>query len=410
MADVRSAVSGDTWAMDDFLAHVAKSGSRAQPYDEASIAFCSALSRALLSGASARTWPQLASLGYWLRPASVARMRQAFEVLTSPGVHLVPRGLVFHVAPGNVDTMFVYSWVPSLLTGNVSVVRVSERSGDASVALLQTIGDLLMREEFAGVRARSHLVHTAHDDAVARALSAASDVRVVWGGDSTVAHFRQFPVPPRGRDVGFPDRHSMAIIDADAICRADEAELASIGDSLFNDAYWFDQGSCSAPRLIVWIPSGDLAEARSRLREALDRALRRRGYRAAVGTAIEKVVRGYRAASEQDGVRMLTPSNEVTWVELPDLSHYSRDTTGGGMFFEVAPHDLTDALADFVDTKDQTAACYGLDDDMVADLVRTLNGRGLDRFVKLGHALEFDVVWDGYDLQEEFVKRVVVDV
>ena len=54
--------------------------------------------------------------------------------------------------------------------------------------------------------------------------------------------------------------------------------------------------------------------------------------------------------------------------------------------------------------------CYGLDRDAVHELARELNGRGIDRFVPVGRALEFNATWDGFDLLGEFVKRVVIDV
>ncbi|MFC6804089.1 acyl-CoA reductase [Deinococcus caeni] len=39
----------------------------------------------------------------------------------------MPRGLVFHVPPANVDTIFIYSWLMSVLAGNRNVIRLSSR-------------------------------------------------------------------------------------------------------------------------------------------------------------------------------------------------------------------------------------------------------------------------------------------
>lgn len=408
--DVRSALGPQTWSADEFLDVLTRHSARARPFDGTAVAFCSALSHALLTDSRARGRPQLAALGYWLRPASVARMRQAYLAQVAPHTVLVPRGLVLHVTPANVDTMFVYSWVLSLLTGNVSVVRVSDRGVDATQHLLATIGSLLAEEEHAAVARRSHLVHTSHDDAVSAALSSVADVRVIWGGDETVAHFRRIPSPPRSKDVVFPDRHSLAILDVDAVNAATESELGAIGDAMFNDAYWFDQAGCSSPRLVIWNAGADVERARRRLHQAVDASLRRRGYRAETGAVLSKLVRGMRAAAGQDGVQVITPSNEATWVGLPDLTRYERDATGGGLFFEVVSKDLAHDLTDFVTTRDQTAACYGFDPATVESLAHAVNGRGIDRYVRLGRALEFDATWDGYDLCQELVRRVVVDV
>ena len=210
----------------------------------------------------------------------------------------------------------------------------------------------------------------------------------------------------------FPNRHSLAIIDADAVRRADEDELARLADRFFNDAYWFDQAACSSPRLLIWVTRGaDRAEdARVRFREAVDSAIRRRADEAETGAVLEKMVFGLRTAAAVDDVHYLRDSNEATWVELPRLSTYDRESCGGGLFFEFVSHDLGEDLMGFLGPVDQTAACYGLDRELVLELARRINGRGIDRWVRIGDALTFASVWDGYDLLSEFARRVVVDL
>src|SRR5229473_1854189 len=56
----------------------------------------------------------------------------ARRLLTPGGVRRFPRGLVFHVPPANVDTIFVYSWALSALAGNRNVVRISPRAAGAA--------------------------------------------------------------------------------------------------------------------------------------------------------------------------------------------------------------------------------------------------------------------------------------
>ena len=59
-----------------------------------------------------------------------------------------------------------------------------------------------------------------------------------------------------------------------------------------------------------------------------------------------------------------------------------------------------------VGLKDQTATYFGLSPDAVRALARHLNGIGIDRWVPVGHALDFASLWDGYDLLREFTKVV----
>ena len=267
-------------------------------------------------------------------------------------------------------------------------------------------------DRFAEIKRRNLLVYTGHDDEVSRVLSAACDVRVVWGGDATVNHFRQFPLAPHGRDITFPDRHSFSILSCEAVARASDEDVDTLADRFYSDAFWFDQAACSSPRLIIWhrASSADASAARERFRAAVQAAVDRRGYVAEIGSAVDKMVLGFERVALGTASRYERSSNELTWIEAPDLAGYSRDHCGGGLFTEYVSDDLDSDLLSFVSQRDQTAACYGLDASTVGRLARTLNGRGVDRWVEIGRALRFSSTWDGYDLLQEFVKRVVVDV
>jgi hypothetical protein len=411
-ADVVSALTGESWSIDHFLQQIAEEAPPGRPFSSQSIAFCEALSRDLLDPRRLPRYPQVISLGYWLRPASIQRARDSFVRLQAEGTILVPRGRVLHITPSNVDTMFAYSWILALLVGNSNIVRITSRTTDATRRILDATSLVLSDPGLDDLRRRNHIVFTGHDDRVSRQLSSVADVRVVWGGDATVEHFREFSLPPRGRDVTFPNRHSLAIIDAEAVRRADEDELGRLADHFFNDAYWFDQAACSSPRLLIWIaPHADRAEdARVRFRDAVDRAIRRRAYEAETGAVLEKMVFALRTAAAADGIHYVRDSNEATWVELPDLANYDRESCGGGLFFEFVSHDLEEDLVGFLGPVDQTAVCYGVDRELALELATRINGRGIDRWVRVGDALTFESVWDGYDLLSEFARRVIVDL
>jgi hypothetical protein len=358
-----------------------------------------------------RRFPAVVSLAYWLRPGPVAAQQQAFMALGTDGVLLVPRGLVFHVPPANVDTMFVYSWVMSLLVGNRNIVRVPERRGEVIDILLAAIGDTLREPGYVDLAQRNWFVRTGHDDEVSRALSAAADMRVVWGGDATVRHFQQFRLPIHGKELSFPNRHSFSILDAESVATADDGVLRAAADAFFNDAYWFDQTGCSSPRLIIWYaPHGMLVDdARRRFHRAVGEIIDARQYRTETGIAITKRTAAYGAAIALSARQVEIDSSEATWVRLDALSHYDRSQhPGGGLFFEVVSQDLQRDLAEFLRPVDQTVTTWGLPLHQLRELARRLTGRGVDRWVPLGQALQFDRIWDGMDLLQEFSKRVVI--
>jgi hypothetical protein len=70
-----------------------------------------------------------------------------------------------------------------------------------------------------------------------------------------------------------------------------------------------------------------------------------------------------------------------------------------GSLLELVPH---------IERADQTLAVAGLDQVDLRAFVDALVGRGIDRIVPIGQALQFDRMWDGYDLLQEFTRRVVV--
>src|SRR5215472_4214368 len=116
----------------------------AEPFSARRCRTLGQLSRVILQDAELRADAGSVALGYWLRRANIDRLNEAFgrRQEGEPDVVFVPAGRVFHVAPGNVDTMFVYSWALSYLCGNRNIVRLS---GEQSQVLERLLG-LLSRQ------------------------------------------------------------------------------------------------------------------------------------------------------------------------------------------------------------------------------------------------------------------------
>jgi Acyl-CoA reductase (LuxC) len=406
---IRSALDEWRGSAESLIAEVAATKYDVRPFDPGTMDLCAALSGRLMQ---LRVHPEAVALGFWMRPAALARMRAEFEASIPRNQLAVPRGLAFHITPANVDTLFVYSWVLSLLVGNANIVRLSSRSTEVRTRILEAVAAVLEEPAMADLARRNYFVLTDHDETALRGFSAASDVRVVWGGDATVDHFRRFPIPVRGRDVVFPDRHSLAILDAASIAALDEAGLGSLADHFFDDAFWFDQGACSSPRLLLWRAADDpdyTERAVQRFRDAVLAATRRRHYKVETGMALNKMAFATDVAARVEGVRIESVANEATWVRLVSVADYDRESCGGGLFFEVMSHDLAADLSTLVGPRDQTVTTFGVDREELLALAGRINGRGVDRFVPVGRALAFDSTWDGSDLLIEFSRRVVID-
>ncbi|MQA11895.1 MAG: gamma-glutamyl phosphate reductase [Pseudonocardiaceae bacterium] len=370
--------------------------------DERVIDFLTRFARKLLAPGTARAYPELASLGFFLRKGEIGKALRS--VHTTDGVFRFPRGLAFHVPPANVDTIFVYSWALSALAGNRNVVRVSPRTAGAGQAVLDALNEIDVHPAIAQTQ---RMVGYQRDDEATAALSAACDLRVLWGGDRAIAALRRHPLAPHARELTFPDRASFAAISLPGWRKASQTERREAVRGFYNDAYWFDQAACASPRAVFWI--GEPAEApgaqrefRALLREVLDE----QRYVTDPAMAVQQRVAGYGMAA--DGLASgLGFDAGVATIQLAEPGAVPREWLAAGTFAHATLRTLPE-LAKIVRRKDQTLTQFGFTDDELARFVRATGGSGVDRIVSFGSALTFSPVWDGYDLLHEFTRLVTV--
>jgi hypothetical protein len=375
--------------------------------DDRIVDFLSAFAHRLLKPGVARTRPELAALGFFLRPVELRRAIGRLRESTLHGMVRVPRGLVLHIPPANVDTLFVYSWALSALAGNRNVVRVSPRARGVTDLVLTALNDTLADAD--PVVAASQLMLTYdRDDELTAALSAACDLRVVWGGDHAVTALRRYPLAPHARDVTFPDRSSFAVISVAGWHAAPPARRRSAVVAFHNDAYWFDQAACASPRAVFWIGATDpAAAARAEFATLLADVAADRGTSLAPAMAVRKRVTAYGLAADGVVDSVDFRGNAVTMLDLVDPAAVPRRWLGAGTFPQATLAGLAD-LADLVQRRDQTLACFGFERAELVDLATALGSRGVDRIVPFGSALSFASVWDGYDLLAEFTRLTTV--
>ena len=375
--------------------------------DDRVVEFLSAFARRLLKPGITRARPELAALGFFLRPVELHRAIGRLRESTLHGMLRVPRGLVLHIPPANVDTLFVYSWALSALAGNRNVVRVSPRSAGATDLVLRALNDTLADAD--PVIATTQLMITYdRDDELTTALSAACDLRVVWGGDRAVTRLRRHPLAPHARDVTFPDRSSFAVVSVAGWHAATPARRRSAVVGFHNDAYWFDQAACASPRAVFWIGRPDeAAAARAEFSTLLADVAAERGTSVEPAMAVRKRVAAYGLAADGLVDSIDFRGAAVAVLDLVDPAAVPRRWLGAGTFPQATLGSLAE-LADLVQRRDQTLACFGFDRAELVGLTTLLAGRGVDRIVPFGAALSFASVWDGYDLLAEFTRLTTV--
>ena len=376
-----------------------------RPFSPAAREFCADLSRVLFR-AGMKNRPEVQALAYWCRPSEVSRLQSSFEQLTAGQACSVPRGTVFHVPPINVETLFLYGWILSVLCGNRNIVRISSRASHLTTELCDMVASVLEPYEALG---RINLaIQYGHEDQLTADISNCCDLRIVWGGDETVRAIRAVPLPPAARDLCFPDRYSYSMIGAAVFTASPDAQKEALAHAFYNDCYWFDQMACSSPRLIAWCGTAeDCLRARVEFFNLLAREVERHRYTIEPCVRSEKMLFASRLILDEAVDSYETYGNELTVLKLSKLSSLDRNHCGGGLLFSVDVPSLS-ALAAIAQRRDQTLTYFGFDRQEMESFAHGLNGRGIDRIVPIGKALTFNRFWDGYDLLQELTRRVWV--
>ena len=381
------------------------------PFSHEIMRFAGGLSRALMKSKEARRFPEIISLGHWMRPLMLQQMKQAFEARQPDASVRLARGMVLHFAPGNVDTIFLYSALLSILCGNRNIVRVSSRPSPQLDLLVQVLNEMFEKPEYESFRHRLCIVRYGHSDQITQTLSDGCDLRVVWGGDATVNAIRRLPIPPGAREICFPDRWSLAVTDASWVCTASDDALQKLALDFTNDSYWFGQMACSSPRLMLW--RGDKQDA-AKAAKIFWGHVRIAAQRFAPDISpvgfVNKLVSSYTAAIEGDIVEIVSlQDNIVSLSEMKDLQAPPDDLcVGDGMFWQSHISDL-DELAALLDHKSQTIISHGISQSDWMDFSLKTSPR-IDRIVPFGRALQFGEIWDGFDLLAEFSRLTAIDV
>lgn len=381
----------------------------AEPFADGTLAFFSEVSTRLASNAATAAMPDVRALAFWMRRSHLVELKGQFQALKAPGTLRVARGCVFHLPPSNVDTIFMYSWLLAALSGNQNVVRLPSLRNEAIATMCQTLNDVLATTEFSQLLPAFAVVGYGHEAEITAAISARADVRVVWGGDATVARIRSIPLPPRSVELTFADRYSLAAIEAGAYLGVDPRKRAQLVEDFVSDTFQFDQGACSSPQLVVWCGSPeDVDRASDAFFTAVAEAAARRGYAVDAGTATAQTLAAANLAADHVVRRCLRYGRELMVVEIDGPPDLARDHVGGGYLLSLRLGALAD-LAPFLTRSDQTVTQFGFGEAELVDFAgRAGRSGGIDRIVPFGQALTFDRFWDGYDLLDAFTRAVRV--
>lgn len=376
------------------------------PFSEEVLSFFDDLSKELMTNKACRAYPDVVTLGFWLRKSSMNGFKKKY-LSDDSGRMRIGRGMAFHIAPSNIPVNFAYSLFTGLLTGNANVVRVPSKAFPQVELIAGAIGKLL--KKYTMLCPYIALVRYERDADVNALLSSMCDVRIVWGGDATINEIRKARLSPRATEITFADRYSLAVINSDFYLECKDKNR--IAQDFYNDTYLSDQNACTSPRVVVWYGSKK-DEAKQVFWNVLHAIVRDR-YRLQAIQSVDKLVTTCMVASadetENIGHVQVIPheDNLLIRVNIDKLTPELMDYRGNsGYFYEYDCSDLMELRAFCNDTHCQTLGYIG-DAENFTPLLQS-GIKGLDRVVPVGHTMDFDLIWDGYNLLDSMTRTVAV--
>lgn len=368
------------------------------PFDEKVIAFLNDVSRELMKDPRSRAYSDVVTFAFWIRKSSVLKLKDRFE--EKEGLRL-GKGIIFHIAPSNVPVNFAYSLVSGLLCGNANVVRMPSKDFTQVGMITGALNRVLARH--IGMKPYILCVRYDHDKQINDLFSLISDMRIIWGGDQTIAELRKSPLAPRSGEITFADRYSLAVIDSSSYM--DIEDKGRVAEDFYNDTFLSDQNACTSPRIVVW--SGDRIDEAKEVFWKKEHELVKKKYTYQPIQGVNKLAKIYLIATEQQVKVEPRQDNLIVRVKVDRITDTLMDyRDNSGYFYEYDCEDILDLIPICNDKHCQTIGYIGKP-DVFFPLIK--NGiRGIDRIVPIGKTMDFDLIWDGYDLPAVLTRMIVM--
>ncbi len=376
-----------------------------KPFDNRIIEFSNRLSKRILTHPAYSRIPALTALGYWLRKTNIKRIVDENKQLGSqPNVVLSPIGIVFHVCPANVDTMFVYSLMISLLMGNKNILRISNRLDHEYINFLfDVINQELAEPDSLLISKYINIVSYEHQPDINLFFAKHANARLIWGGDNTAKIFKSMDANPRTKDIVFSDRISIALFKTAEYLKQTDDQKKNIAKNFYNDAYTFDQKGCSSPQTIFLL--GEKIDNKQFIDDFYTQLEFISNSEYSGDNASLASLKFNQLVSDVLDDTTKNFKKDSTTLYLVETDKIALEHSCGGGYFYVKHINKIQAIRTSIDTKVQTISYFGLTKQDIEDIVTLSAGSGVDRIVPVGKALAFDYIWDGYNLCEELSSK-----
>lgn len=362
--------------------------------------FMDDLSKSILAFPQSRLYPDLVSFAFWIRKANVQKLKESYSGRSGR----MGRGLCFHIAPSNIPINFAFSLAFSMLAGNANIVRLPSAPFPQIDIFISLVKNII--NKYPELSKRISFVKYSRNSDYTAVFSKVADVRMIWGGDSTIQYLKKLETPPRSVDICFADRYSFSILDAQKILSMNQEHLYRLALDFYNDTYLMDQNACSSPQIIFWL--NDNIEANNIFWNAVFEVASKK-YNLQDATSVDKYLKFCEDSIRMSNIDHVNRNGNL--IYRTHLNHIDKDIEKfrgkGGYFYEYSLNALSE-LIPIVTDKYQTVTYFGVEPKTIRDFIINHNIRGIDRIVPIGKAMEIDIVWDGHDLLVELSREVTI--
>ena len=184
----------------------------------------------------------------------------------------------------------------------------------------------------------------------------------------------------------------------------EEKNPERIAEDFYNDTYLRGQSACTSPRLVVWRGS-QIAQAKERFWQLLLEKIQKK-YEFQPIQGVNKLTNAYLAAAGHEGTHTLfCGDNRLVRVSLENLFEDLMDFRGdSGYFYEYDCQDIRELKVICDNTHCQTIS-YIEKAESFLPLIKS-GIRGVDRIVPVGKTMDFDMIWEAYNLYERLTRTI----
>ena len=368
---------------------------------------------ASLHGPALEAIPGVAFLRLWLRRNSLepillrelgpGALDSEWRQDAHARLRIFPLGVVGHWPAGNIEIQPLLSMSCALLGGNACLVRVPTGLVDATRVIMERLQEV---DTGGTITDRVLMISFEHERMdLQRAMAAAVDGAMIWGGADSVSQIRALPFPHWARVAVFGPRLSIAAMDGELW--GSEADQAAWCQRIARDVWQFDQQACSSPQaLFLERHEGcDIAKFVQTLRRAFEEENRvhpRREIHPALSSAICLARASWLLEDgDHDAIFPMTPD----WTILLGVGSDISTPTQGRTLSVLLVENLLDPISKF-DGMVQTLGLAVRSATQEAVLAQAAASNGVDRIVKLGRMHVFGSPWDGADLVRPMTRLV----